>query len=113
MDGGANPTDLDTTGVESVRTPHSPLTQTAPHTAFTQDLVSQYTVGVASGVAVTYISVGSSVAFGIQEFIDLANVLLAEGDLLNVLVTTCGFNEDQVSAITAKCVALGCSDAGE
>ncbi|KAJ7636361.1 family S53 protease-like protein [Roridomyces roridus] len=69
----------------------------------------QYTVGVASGVPVTFISVGNNTQDGIAGFIDIVNTILAMpvGKRPTVLSTSYGFNEQDlpVSLAVAMCNA--------
>ena len=56
-----------------------------------QNLDIQYTVGVASGVPVTFISVGNNFQDGnLQGFLDIINALLAESAPPHVLTTSYG-----------------------
>lgn len=64
-----------------------------------QDLDIQYTVGVATNVPTTFISVGSSVQDGdLSGFLDIINFLLGEDAPPQVLTTSYGANEGDVSA---------------
>ncbi|KAJ7142513.1 family S53 protease [Mycena epipterygia] len=60
----------------------------------------EYTVGIASGVPVTFISVGSNSTDDVGGFIDIVNALLAETDdeRPKVLSTSYGFNEEDITA---------------
>lgn len=93
---------------------------------YTNDLVfhsQQYTVGIATGVPVTFISVGENTQDGsLGGFLDIINALLAEDnppqgqffvapqwDFLEpsiaiVLTTSYGDNESAISSKVAKCV---------
>ena len=56
-----------------------------------QNLDIQYTVGLASGVPVTFISVGDNFHDGdLEGFLDIINALLAERDPPQVLTTSYG-----------------------
>jgi tripeptidyl-peptidase I len=65
-------------------------------------LDTQYTVGVAGGVPVTFISVGPINNDGINGFLDIINFLLSQQTLPQVLTTSYGFNESGNSASIAK-----------
>ena len=62
----------------------------------------QYTVGIATGVNTTFVSVGSNFTDGIAGFLDVINDLIAQEDPPFVLTTSFGFNEDGVPASLAK-----------
>ncbi|KIJ26919.1 hypothetical protein M422DRAFT_191590 [Sphaerobolus stellatus SS14] len=66
-----------------------------------QNLDIQYTVGVAGGVPVTYISVGSENTDGIDGFLDIINILIAQTSPPLVLTTSFGFDEPDVPAAIA------------
>jgi tripeptidyl-peptidase-1 len=53
----------------------------------------QYTVGVAQGVPVTFISTGFDYTDGLNGFLDMANYLLAMDVPPQVLTTSYAFNE--------------------
>ena len=57
-----------------------------------QNLDIQYTVGLASGVPVTFISVGQNNTDGLSGFLDLINFLLGEDAPPQVLTTSYGMN---------------------
>jgi tripeptidyl-peptidase-1 len=66
-------------------------------------LDTQYTVGVATGVPVTFISCGENTKDGaLDGFLDMINFLLAESAPPQVLTTSYGQNENTVSAALAK-----------
>ncbi|KAI0062168.1 family S53 protease [Artomyces pyxidatus] len=71
------------------------------------DLDTQYTVGVASGVPVTFISVGEDNLDDVGGFFDLLEFLLAEPSLPNVLSTSYTFNEQDLTlpVVTQTCNA--------
>ncbi|KAJ6556181.1 family S53 protease [Mycena capillaripes] len=73
------------------------------------DLDIQYTVGVASGIPVTFISVGDDSQDGISGFIDIVNSILTTPAARRptVLTTSYGFNEQDlpVSLAVAVCDA--------
>ena len=74
-----------------------------PNDAGTEaNLDIQYTVGVASKVPVTFISVGENNSDGLDGFIDEANFLLGQSSPPNVLTTSYGFNEDEIPLDLAK-----------
>ncbi|KAF8522013.1 family S53 protease-like protein [Gautieria morchelliformis] len=79
LDGGSNPQGAQNAGDEA-------------------NLDIQYTVGVASGVPVTFISVGDNFRDGdLEGFLDIINALLAESSPPQVLTTSYGNNEDEIS----------------
>lgn len=59
----------------------------------TQNLDIQYTVGVAQGVPVTFISSGSNYTDGFGGFLDMANYLLAMKTVPQVLTLSYAFDE--------------------
>ncbi|KAI0046849.1 family S53 protease [Auriscalpium vulgare] len=84
LDGGTNSQTLSQAGIEA-------------------DLDIQYTVGVASGVPVTFISVGDNFQDGALEgFLDIINFLLAESAPPQVLTTSYGQNENTISRALAN-----------
>lgn len=63
----------------------------------------QYTVGVASGVPVEFISVGEDNSDGLSGFLDEANFINnLTDDLPTVLTTSYGFNENEIPPDLAK-----------
>ncbi|KAA1474751.1 family S53 protease [Dentipellis sp. KUC8613] len=56
----------------------------------------QYTVGVASGVPIEFVSVGADNSDGIDGFMDIITSLLNEDDTPNVLTTSYAFNEPEL-----------------
>ncbi|KAJ7493800.1 subtilisin-like protein, partial [Mycena latifolia] len=90
IDGGANDQDIFNAGIEA-------------------DLDIQYTVGVASGVPVSFISVGDDSQDGVSGFIDIVNSILTmpAAQRPTVLTTSYGFNEQDlpVSLAVAMCNA--------
>ncbi|KAI0321292.1 family S53 protease [Amylostereum chailletii] len=83
IDDGQNPQDPDDAGIEA-------------------NLDTQYTVGIASGVPTVFISVGEDTQDGdLGGFLDIINFLLGEDSPPNVLTTSYGFNEDEISAALA------------
>lgn len=84
VDGGQNEQDPAEAGVEA-------------------NLDIQYTVGVALGVPVEFISVGDDNSDGLAGFLDEANFINNLADNLpTVLTTSYGFNEDEIPADLAK-----------
>ncbi|KAJ7626137.1 family S53 protease [Roridomyces roridus] len=70
------------------------------------DLDVQYTVGIASGVPVTFISVGFDSTDGIDGFIDIVNYIMAmpAATRPTVLSSSYGFNENELSLSVATSV---------
>lgn len=62
----------------------------------------QYTVGVASGVPTTFISVGGANHDGLSGFLDIMNFLLQQDKPPTVLTTSYGMNEAGISGSLAK-----------
>ncbi|KAJ6498221.1 family S53 protease [Mycena vulgaris] len=60
------------------------------------DLDIEYTVGIAAGVPVTFISVGSDSVDDVDGFIDIVNSILADPAGITVLTTSYGFNEEDL-----------------
>ena len=84
LDDGSNPQNENEAGVEA-------------------NLDTQYTVGVASGVPTTFISVGNDFHDGaLDGFLDIINFLLDESNPPHVLTTSYGQNEDTISSNLAK-----------
>ncbi|KIP07558.1 hypothetical protein PHLGIDRAFT_70854 [Phlebiopsis gigantea 11061_1 CR5-6] len=84
LDGGSNPQGAGQAGVEA-------------------NLDIQYTVGIASGVPVTFISVGENNQDGaLGGFLDIINFLLGESTPPQVLTTSYGENESQISRALAN-----------
>jgi len=77
LDGGTNPQGAANAGIEA-------------------NLDIQYTAGVAGGVPVTFISVGSVNNDGINGFLDIIDFLLGEPSPPQVLTTSYGFNEPDI-----------------
>ncbi|KIJ29336.1 hypothetical protein M422DRAFT_188615 [Sphaerobolus stellatus SS14] len=73
-------------------------TQGARDAGIEANLDTQYTTGVAGGVPVTFITVGSSNTDGIDGFLDIINALIAETSPPQVLSTSYGFDEPEVPA---------------
>ena len=85
LDGGSNPQTESQAGIEA-------------------DLDTQYTIGVATGVPVTFISAGERNSDGLGGFLDMINFLLGESAPPQVLTTSYGQNENTVSSNLAKSV---------
>ncbi|KAF8530031.1 subtilisin-like protein [Hysterangium stoloniferum] len=84
LDGGSNPQGRNEAGIEA-------------------NLDIEYTVGVATGVPVTFISVGNNFQDGALEgFLDIINFLLAESAPPHVLTTSYGQNENTISRSLAN-----------
>ena len=70
-----------------------------------QNLDIQYTVGLASGVPTTFISVGNDFQDGdLEGFLDIINFLLNESNPPQVLTTSYGEDESDISRSLAKYV---------
>ncbi|KAI0062174.1 family S53 protease [Artomyces pyxidatus] len=71
------------------------------------DLDTQYTIGIASGVPVTFISVGNDDNDGIGGFLDIIEFLLNETSVPHVLSTSYGFDENYLTTdiVTPVCNA--------
>lgn len=68
-----------------------------------QNLDIQYTVGIATGVPTTFISVGEHFQDGdLEGFLDVINFLLDEDAPPFVLTTSYGQNENTISRNLAK-----------
>ncbi|KAJ6489757.1 family S53 protease-like protein [Mycena sanguinolenta] len=78
LDGGTNPQTRDEAGIEA-------------------NLDIQYTVGLASKVPVTFISVGEDNRDGLDGFMDILTALIAEPSRPTVLTTSDGFDESDLS----------------
>ncbi|KAF8516711.1 family S53 protease-like protein [Hysterangium stoloniferum] len=77
IDGGSNPQGVNEAGIEA-------------------NLDIQYTVGVAGGIPVTFISVGPNNVDGIDGFLDIINTLINEASPPQVLSTSYGFDEPDI-----------------
>lgn len=76
--------------------------QTASQAGIEANLDIQYTVGVASGVPTTFISVGDNFQDGnLEGFLDIINFLLGETSPPQVLTTSYGQNENTISSALA------------
>ncbi|KAJ7183973.1 family S53 protease [Mycena filopes] len=78
-------------------------TQTRSAAGIEANLDTQYTVGLATGVPTTFISVGESNADGVDGFLDIITALIKEatGTRPNVLTTSYGFDESDLSRSVA------------
>ncbi|KAJ7733968.1 family S53 protease [Mycena metata] len=87
IDGGTNDQSIFNAGIEA-------------------DLDTQYTIGVASGVPVSFISVGDDSQDGVSGFIDIVNSILTmpAEQRPTVLTTSYGFNEQDLPASLAVAV---------
>ncbi|KAF7300305.1 Peptidase S53 domain-containing protein [Mycena chlorophos] len=88
VDGGSNPQTRSEAGIEA-------------------NLDTQYTVGVATGVPTSFISVGENNADGLDGFLDIINFLIKGPTRPLVLSTSYGFDEDELtlSEVTSLCNA--------
>ncbi|KAK0441344.1 family S53 protease-like protein [Armillaria borealis] len=82
LDGGQNPQSANEAGAEA-------------------NLGIQYTVGIATGVPTIFISVGDSSTDGVDGFLDMINFLNAEASPPQVLTTSYGFDETDISGSVA------------
>lgn len=96
--------DLPSTANFSVQTIDGGSNPQTPNQAGTEaNLDIQYTVGIASGVPTTFISVGNNFQDGnLGGFLDIINFLLEEDTPPQVLTTSYGQNENTISAALAK-----------
>lgn len=77
--------------------------QTRSQAGIEADLDIQYTVGIATGVPVTFISVGENFKDGgLEGFLDIINFLLGESNPPHVLTTSYGQNENTISSSLAN-----------
>ncbi|KAJ7749422.1 family S53 protease [Mycena metata] len=79
-------------------------TQTRADAGVEANLDTQYTIGVAAGVPVTFISVGESNTDGVDGFMDIITALINEatGTRPNVLSTSYAFDESDLSRPVAN-----------
>ncbi|KAK0227731.1 family S53 protease [Armillaria fumosa] len=82
LDGGQNPQNPNEAGIEA-------------------NLGIQYTVGIATDVSTVFISVGPSSTDGVDGFLDITSFLNAEANPPQVLTTSYGFDETDISASVA------------
>ncbi|KAI4525603.1 subtilisin-like protein [Schizophyllum commune Loenen D] len=83
LDGGSNPQGSRYAGTEA-------------------DLDIEYTVGVATKVPTTFISVGENNADGVSGFLDIIQTLTSESNPPQVLTTSYGFNEPDLGSSLAS-----------
>ncbi|KAJ6563914.1 family S53 protease-like protein [Mycena capillaripes] len=74
-------------------------TQTRSAAGIEANLDTQYTIGVATGVPITFISVGENNADGVDGFMDIITTLIGESTTTRpkVLTTSYGFDESDLS----------------
>ncbi|KAJ7739343.1 family S53 protease [Mycena metata] len=79
-------------------------TQTRADAGIEANLDTQYTIGIATGVPITFISVGENNADGVDGFMDIITALIKEatGTRPNVLTTSYGFDESDLSRSVAN-----------
>ena len=75
-------------------------------TCFRQDLDVQYTVGLATGVPVYFISVGEDTDDGVFGFLDTANYVLSDLSSAYVMTTSYGSDESDISTAVFRCVCM-------
>ncbi|KAJ7167986.1 family S53 protease-like protein [Mycena filopes] len=84
-------------------------TQTRADAGIEADLDTQYTVGIATGVPVVFITVGESNTDGVDGFLDIITALIRQptGTRPNQLTTSYGFDENDLSpsVLTTLCNA--------
>ncbi|KAJ3817411.1 family S53 protease-like protein [Lentinula raphanica] len=78
LDGGSNPQDILQAGIEA-------------------NLDIQYTIGLATGVPTTFISVGKQNTDGLSGFLDVINAMNSKTVPPSVLTTSYGFNENAIT----------------
>lgn len=107
LDGGENPQDSSDAGIEAVCHHCAASRTTETYTEATwQNLDTQYTVGVATNVTTTFISVGDDSQDGIFGFMDIVNFLLGEAAPPQVLTTSYGADEGGLSPILVQYVSI-------
>ncbi|KAJ6535510.1 family S53 protease [Mycena capillaripes] len=77
-------------------------TQTRSQAGIEANLDIQYTVGVATGVPITFISVGENGSDGLDGFLDIITTLINETNRPNVLTTSYGFDESDLTVPVAN-----------
>ncbi|KAK0227745.1 family S53 protease-like protein [Armillaria fumosa] len=82
LDGGQDPQGANEAGIEA-------------------NLDIQYTVGIATGVSIVFISVGPASTDGVDGFLDMTNFLNGEASPPQVLTTSYGFDETDIPASVA------------
>lgn len=71
-----------------------------------QSLDIQYTVGLATGVPITFVDVGQNTQDGLAGFLDIMDALLEEDNPPSVLTTSFGFNEADLPSSLAQYVSM-------
>ncbi|KAJ7836268.1 family S53 protease [Mycena olivaceomarginata] len=77
-------------------------TQTRSQAGIEANLDIQYTIGVATGVPVTFISVGENGSDGLDGFLDIITTLINESNRPSVLTTSYGFDESDLTRPVAN-----------
>ncbi|KAI0093371.1 family S53 protease [Irpex rosettiformis] len=77
-------------------------TQTQSQAGIEADLDTQYTIGIATGVPVTFISTGNNIKDSVGGFFDLAEFLLGESAPPSVVTTSYGENEQDIGTSAAN-----------
>jgi tripeptidyl-peptidase-1 len=93
LDGGSDPQSAGDAGIEA-------------------DLDVQYTVGVATGVPVTFFSVGESNTDGIDGFLDIMTLINKQTNPPHVLTTSYGFDEPDLTSAMANQLCTAYMTAG-
>ncbi len=107
VDGGQNDQDPSEAGVEAVcHTYMAFRALEAQFDASLQNLDTQYTVGLATGVPTRFISVGDNTQDGIFGFLDIIHFLSGETTPPHVLTTSYGANEDEISVNLVQYVPI-------
>lgn len=76
------------------------------HLPLPQNLDVQYTIGLATGVPVDFISVGIYSYDGVGGFLDTANYVLSEDSSAYVMTTSYNADEENISADVYRWVCL-------
>lgn len=108
LDGGENSQTAQDAGTEAVSHIWGHHKPAFTHKrACMQNLDTQYTIGLATGVPTTFISVGEKNQDGdLGGFLDIMNFLLNENDPPAVLTTSYGDNEDAIPVGMAEYVSF-------
>ncbi|KAF8182218.1 family S53 protease [Mycena galopus ATCC 62051] len=93
LDGGSNPQNRSQAGVEAVGGPHFIL-NSYPFSSSSKDLDTQYTIGIATGVPVIFISAGDDNPDGLNGFLDMIILLINDPSRPSVLTTSYGFDSE-------------------
>ncbi|KAF8215443.1 family S53 protease [Mycena galopus ATCC 62051] len=93
LDGGSNPQNRSQAGVEAVGGPHFIL-NSYPFSSCSKDLDTQYTIGIATGVPVIFISAGDDNPDGLNGFLDMIILLINDPSRPSVLTTSYGFDSE-------------------